>query len=1852
MKIRKLLYSCFGTIAVLFGASTLGVAQTNQLVNGDFETPPAPPNAPLGNLLGSSNISPWIINGGSENVVLVDGNPFWYSNNDNGPYRDASGSGAGTLRQYLDIDVGSAALYQVFTTGECSGEIRYGGFFSTRQNRSGVGGISIREGSGLTGNLIVNNEITLPGGDSGDDPWTPFNFTATLAANTQYSFIVIMDNQLNFDEAFVEFQTGPCSGDLDFSVDKQFDEAQSSGEDFVFTIAVGGDYANLSAGDKIRIYDFIPAGASYVSHSPADWSCTPFASQNLVECDYIVGSDPSMSPPLLSITFNSTEIEFENCVEVMAFNGVTNSGYQDSNSDNDRSCATGENPPPPTDPCDNVCEAPGVALSCDGSNVIATVQYPANNAFADGEQSISTDLQNLALTAVNGTTASWLVSGANAGDNVTLTVDSEIDYIGTDSLSQLICRNEVGIVIPLCDLPVITTTTTVIDLAIEKDYLPSDKEHHGYFELTVSGSQGAMQVGDSVVISDTLPAGMSYVSHQPSNWACSTSPSGSSQTVGCQYTLGSFPPPPLELEVFSKEDFEKNCADVTGYHNGIEVPETNNNNNEDCWTTEPRKDIDLSIEKYFKGMIEDGVFEFRIEIGGNGQNLNPGDVIVVQDNLPAGATLVNSIPSNGLVCSGATNIICTYTMGSFSPVIGALLHVRTDKPSIQNCASVSAHQGGVNGSVITDVNPENNNDCSEEIHQPPQKEIDLKITKKFDYAEQPYYVFTLEVEELTAGLQTGDVVRITDIVAAGTDYYSHGPNVWNCSQSGGTGTPVICDYTLGANPPPALSLKLHNKEGFRENCASVSALSESGQVLADINRENNQDCDKVVVEPRKIDLGIEKVYEPSGTENHYLFGITVSSHADDVPAGQIIRVTDHLPAGASMSGFSPNPPWNCQQMSSIVSCEYTSTGSGVPPMLTLDIYSKEPLQKNCAQVSNHSGLLLIQDVNDANNEDCTEVTSQTNGSLTITKAQKVGECEAGQPCVFNITFQADQHGYQGNVFFFEYLNTQSGTLPTLVSVNPNICAPGVPVVIPFGCVVAINLGSNQSLNTQITVVFERVEKVATNCAMFMENYPIDRFQPGIIYDFDDLSERHKSQMQLPNWFDCVDFPVVDAKPEPSLSVEKHCSALPRMGRAIPFRCKITVTGHNLQPGQEIFLTDHMSAGSGVMGGMTSSEPWQCSPNQVTTPDNIGCTLLSDDLIAAGGSSSLTFTGSLQGGNTRFRNCAVAQLNDVNGEAVIKTEDCTSTFESLPTVKLAKACEIGAPINNGDIPIRCTITVDSTSNSNANLQGWVSVQEQLMIGNTQSNQMITNITPAHNQWFCQSPAYNNSNNRGRCDITTADLQTLGGNSSIIVDLLYPRNNPRESLPKDMKNCVSGAAQNELGSATQFNACVDIHFEEPYDPPIDILDPGAFEIINPVIPVIPDDTGVDIDNGKPVPAPAVADLSFEKSHYQQLLLNQQEFVMADIKGMAESLVSLTVKNPRQDSYTGPLVFSVQTKNLKQLRIHGQNNPWTCVPQVASERAICVYPKVTIPANGTLTIPTVARVGYSNQAEQKICHQLTVPRTKLEKAYVAQLLANAYGENLGSVDGKLGKKSKRAITQLQKRLKITADGIAGKGFFRAFGLGDSQPDCNIISLPKTIAAPKPKPVPKPADNGQRYCTANIPAGDSLNGREGAGTNYKVRHQFGNNICGIRVVETKGNWAHIVYQKADVWVSKKYLRKEGQAAPKPKPESNTGNNLGEPLGGDSVSLNCDDLTTYVSQGRCVCNGPNMKNISRTACGCLPGHGFIGKITQESGIPGCMKVGEPSKPSLGEPLEKIEAELKALAEEKATSLLQGLLKK
>lgn len=197
--------SLLGATVIAIGLSSVALAQ-NQLINGGFEVNPPPGN---GNNI---NYAPtgWVFGGGDQpNVVKVDGSVnIQYGAN--GPEKDASGLPG--VRHYLDI-VGRNSFYQVFTP-KCNGEVKFGGAFSSRANASGRGSITIRKGSGLNGQIIgQTNNVTVPGGNSKTDPWTTVDFTANLQAGETYSFVVTMNNPINFDNGYVEFTNG-CSNDF------------------------------------------------------------------------------------------------------------------------------------------------------------------------------------------------------------------------------------------------------------------------------------------------------------------------------------------------------------------------------------------------------------------------------------------------------------------------------------------------------------------------------------------------------------------------------------------------------------------------------------------------------------------------------------------------------------------------------------------------------------------------------------------------------------------------------------------------------------------------------------------------------------------------------------------------------------------------------------------------------------------------------------------------------------------------------------------------------------------------------------------------------------------------------------------------------------------------------------------------------------------------------------------------------------------------------------------------------------------------------------------------------------------------------------------------------------------------------------------------------------------------------------------------------------------------------------------------------------------------------------------------------------------------------------------------------
>ncbi|WP_457650350.1 peptidoglycan-binding protein [Profundibacter sp.] len=304
--------TCFIS-TILSGVFFGTVALSNPvLTNGGFEQ--NPPGG-YGNHIGW-DISPWVLGGGnSSNVVSVDGpgGQTSYENANLGPGFDATG-GAG---HYLDIAGGSNDFYQEFTP-LCSGEVQFGAYFSTRDNRDGTAVVTIKDATGST-DISAPATVNLPGGTSGTDPWTLASFTTTLTANTTYRFHVQMDNNMNMDNAFVNF--GPsCTEHEDFPHDPIPDpepltdvEVQKICDPIEY--AENGDFVlachlNVQASEPfpstISINDSFTLNTAAVSaiNSTENWACSDSVSGGSLDvaCTLPVSDIPASGASTIDVT--------------------------------------------------------------------------------------------------------------------------------------------------------------------------------------------------------------------------------------------------------------------------------------------------------------------------------------------------------------------------------------------------------------------------------------------------------------------------------------------------------------------------------------------------------------------------------------------------------------------------------------------------------------------------------------------------------------------------------------------------------------------------------------------------------------------------------------------------------------------------------------------------------------------------------------------------------------------------------------------------------------------------------------------------------------------------------------------------------------------------------------------------------------------------------------------------------------------------------------------------------------------------------------------------------------------------------------------------------------------------------------------------------------------------------------------------------------------------------------------------------------------------------------------------------------------------------------------------------------
>ncbi|HEY0173592.1 MAG TPA: DUF11 domain-containing protein, partial [Pyrinomonadaceae bacterium] len=249
-----------------------------------------------------------------------------------------------------------------------------------------------------------------------------------------------------------------------------------------------------------------------------------------------------------------------------------------------------------------------------------------------------------------------------------------------------------------------TTINGVADLTVAKTHSGNfTRGANGSYTVTVSNAGGAATSG-VVTVTDTLPAGLSYVSATGTGWTCGAS----GQTVTCTRSnaLGvgaSYPAITLVVNVAQAAGASlTNTASVSG---GGQT-NTSNDSASDPTTVVSSSDLSLSKTVNNANPIQGQNVTFTVTLTNNGPT-NATNVVVT-DALPSGLTFVSATPSAGTYATG-TGAWTVANLASGASATLQLVALVANAGTITNKAEVTASD-----QPDPDSTPGNNNPAEDD----------------------------------------------------------------------------------------------------------------------------------------------------------------------------------------------------------------------------------------------------------------------------------------------------------------------------------------------------------------------------------------------------------------------------------------------------------------------------------------------------------------------------------------------------------------------------------------------------------------------------------------------------------------------------------------------------------------------------------------------------------------------------------------------------------------------------------------------------------------------------------------------------------------------------------------------------------------------------------------------------------------------------------------------------------------------------------------------------------------------------------------------------------------------------------
>ena len=479
------------------------------------------------------------------------------------------------------------------------------------------------------------------------------------------------------------------NGAPDLSIAKSHVGGFAIGQSGSFTITVSNIGSAPTTG-AITVSDPLPAGLSFVSGTGAGWSCGA-AGQNVTCTRGTALAAGASSAITLTVS-----------VGAGAPASVTNSASLTTAGDAD-----------PTN--DAATDAPvaiggpadlGLTLSHSGLFVVGlpgTYTITATNGGAASTTGTITvtDVLPAGLTFTAGTGPGWSCGGV--GQTVTCTnagplasgASSAIDLtvaVGAGALPGV--TNTATVATP-GDLnaandgasDVTPVSTPVLDLAVTGT-------HSGSFVVGGQGSYtidvnnvGTLPTTGPIVLTDTLPAGLGFVSGAGTGWTCAAA----GQVVTCTNSgvLPAGATSSLELTVAVTQ---AGAPAVTHTVHVATAGDANAANDGNADPTTVVEAVDLAIAKRHGGSFTVGVNALYTIMVSNVGNTSTSGAVTVTDTLPAGLGFVSG-SGTGWSCASAGAVVTCTNPGPLAPADSSALALSVSvdaaaMPSVTNSASV------------------------------------------------------------------------------------------------------------------------------------------------------------------------------------------------------------------------------------------------------------------------------------------------------------------------------------------------------------------------------------------------------------------------------------------------------------------------------------------------------------------------------------------------------------------------------------------------------------------------------------------------------------------------------------------------------------------------------------------------------------------------------------------------------------------------------------------------------------------------------------------------------------------------------------------------------------------------------------------------------------------------------------------------------------------------------------------------------------------------------------------------------------------------------------------------------------